>query len=169
MVWYNQNRPSYFRIISPEALQRLKENKCPNCGLSKNEWKRRTDWACCSKECTENYYKEHDQSISWELFRIKIFNRDGSTCKKCGKKKEHSELIADHIVPIALGGEMWKESNIQTLCLDCNKVKTNIDMGNIAKHRRRQKNKLRTFRHPIKFNVQWGIMDFEKGGDLDGQ
>ena len=50
-----------------------------------------------------------------------------------------SELIGDHIKPIALGGDEWDLNNIQTLCIKCNKVKTKEDMKKIAKQRRIEK------------------------------
>ena len=165
-------REAYHRVISPIAAQRIKECKCPNCGKSESEWKRRVDWTCCSVECTKNYYKEFDKSYSWETFRyIEIFKRDNGTCAKCGKRfvkdaptyikeetgitevPDESKLIADHIIPIALGGEMWDTKNIQTLCIECNKVKTKIDIGNIAKHRRRQQKKDIDIQFPL-FKIQ---------------
>ena len=43
------------------------------------------------------------------------------------------QLVADHIKPIAIGGEQWNPDNIQTLCADpCNKIKTKKDQGDIA-------------------------------------
>lgn len=41
-------------------------------------------------------------------------------------------LIGDHIKPIALGGDEFDINNVQTLCPDCNKIKTKKDMGLIA-------------------------------------
>jgi 5-methylcytosine-specific restriction endonuclease McrA len=44
-------------------------------------------------------------------------------------------LIADHILAIALNGEEWDINNLQTLCVECNKIKTAEDMIKIAKLR----------------------------------
>ena len=44
-------------------------------------------------------------------------------------------LIADHIIAIALGGDEWDINNLQTLCPECNKIKTAEDAGKIAKLR----------------------------------
>jgi len=59
------------------------------------------------------------------------------------EKKEFKEirnnLIADHIIPIALGGDEWDMENIQTLCIKCNKKKTKKDIAKIAKVRRLNK------------------------------
>ena len=153
-------REYYFREVSPIAIQRIKENRCPNCNKPKEDWKRRTDWTCCSTECTDNYYKEFDKSYSWETFRYEIFKRDAGICYMCGNQflkprltipevPNESLLIADHIIPIELGGGMWDKSNIQTLCVSCNKIKTKIDMGNIAIHRRRFKKHLYELRHGV--------------------
>lgn len=142
-------RQNYYRELSPIARERVRNHQCPNCGKDKREWMRRVDWTCCSTECTENYYKEHEKSYSWMEFRVQIFKRDDSTCRGCGKrftwgdKPNESELIADHIIPIELGGGMWDRDNIQTLCVDCNKIKTKEDMKHIAVHRQRQKKKLK--------------------------
>ena len=145
------NREVSVREISPIAVQRIKENKCPNCGKPKSEWKRRTDWRCCSIECTENYYREFDTSYSWQTFRVRIFRRDDSICKMCGKRfvkyspvlehdvPDESKLIGDHIIPIELGGAMWDMNNIQTLCIECNKIKTKEDIAHITVHRSRVK------------------------------
>ena len=44
-------------------------------------------------------------------------------------------LVADHIVPIALGGEEFDVNNVQTLCAQCNKSKTADDIKHIARLR----------------------------------
>ena len=49
-------------------------------------------------------------------------------------------LIADHIKPIALGGEEYELDNVQTLCIKCNKIKTKEDIKKIALYRRQDKN-----------------------------
>ena len=50
-----------------------------------------------------------------------------------------NNLIGDHIIPIALGGDEFDLSNIQTLCLKCNKIKTSQDAQDIAKQRRKER------------------------------
>lgn len=52
--------------------------------------------------------------------------------------KDPSQLIGDHIVPIALGGDEWDIENIQTLCSDCNKEKTRQDAADIAQLRKKE-------------------------------
>lgn len=145
-------RESYRRIFSPIAERRIHNTECPNCGKPKSEWERRTSWRCCSKECTEQFWKEHDESWSWDNFRLQVFKRDNGVCKMCGKKfiymgwrtentecPDYTKLIADHIKPLAMGGEMWDMNNLQTLCIDCNKIKTAQDMKVIAEYRAKEK------------------------------
>jgi len=151
-----KQRESFQLIISEPAKQRLKNNQCPACGLPKDDWKRRKDWNCCSIACSRIFYKEY-RCFGWGELRLKVFERDNHTCIKCGKKPkkvdwryneetqrgedvptdkpDDSQLIGDHILPIALGGEQWDINNIQTLCIECNKIKTKEDAGNIAKQR----------------------------------
>ena len=147
------------KIIPKEQLKRIKNNQCPVCSLPKSKWNRRTDWRCCSEECTAEFWKNYI-SYGWQDIRLKALERDNFTCVKCGKKPKRremdsrkkkdgryeyywketdgdnsSELIGDHIVPIALGGDEWDLDNIQTLCIKCNKKKTKKDAKNIAKQR----------------------------------
>jgi 5-methylcytosine-specific restriction endonuclease McrA len=159
-----QRSKGYVQITTPEIIERLQNGKCPTCGLFKSEWKRRKDWTCCSKKCSEAYQQTFH---SWQIFKHIAFKRDKYTCVKCGficpKDKypkypreldekgelvyEYSEnyntreIVADHIMPIAIGGEEYDINNIQTLCLKCNKFKTKKDMQKIANFRKAERNK----------------------------
>jgi 5-methylcytosine-specific restriction endonuclease McrA len=66
-----------------------------------------------------------------------IFKR-GQSCEKCRTAVIDSwDLVLDHILPIALGGEQFgDESNLQLLCPSCNKEKTSKDISEIALQRR---------------------------------
>ncbi len=97
-----------------------------------------------------NYCKEHGwedirEFTSWQVLREKILKRDNYTCviNGCGFKSNASayppELVADHIIPIALGGDEWDEKNIQTLCIKHDKIKTKEDAKKIAVERRLHK------------------------------
>lgn len=144
-----KKRDTWNYIVNEPAKSRLENNQCPNCGLPESEWTRRTDYTCCSKKCTDEYYSSFMVITSWTNLRHKIFKRDNCTCQKCGKEPiaqifddgtkihDDSQLIADHIIPIAVGGEQWDPDNIQTLCLECNKIKTANDMADIANARKR--------------------------------
>ena len=52
-----------------------------------------------------------------------VFNRDHYQCQSCGKDRLRAKLSIDHIIPLAKGGSN-DISNLQTLCLDCNRIKT---------------------------------------------
>jgi len=48
-------------------------------------------------------------------------------------EKTWFNMEVDHIIPVALGGEMWNPENLHSLCNDCHKVKTKEDMIKIRK------------------------------------
>lgn len=51
-----------------------------------------------------------------------------------------SKFELDHIVPVAQGGAMWDEENLQVLCVPCHKEKTKLDMVEITKYKHKRKN-----------------------------
>lgn len=52
--------------------------------------------------------------------RHRVISRDGFKCKACGRGGESGvTLHVDHIIAVAKGGDS-SESNLQTLCSDCN-------------------------------------------------
>lgn len=53
----------------------------------------------------------------WEAVRMQAKNRAGGMCEnQCGRDGNE----ADHIVPLASGGEPYDLANIQWLCKTCN-------------------------------------------------
>lgn len=80
---------------------------------------------------------------TWGEFRWTVFVRDNGICQRCGKilaTKDNEgrwpyqpEYVCDHIVPLFKGGKDWHEDpemkNFQTLCVDCNKIKTKNDVS----------------------------------------
>jgi DNA-directed RNA polymerase subunit RPC12/RpoP len=63
------------------------------------------------------------RAIIPEYLRNKIYERDGYKCLKCGSI---NKLTIDHITPFSKGGKT-EESNLQTLCKNCNSKKGNRD------------------------------------------
>jgi hypothetical protein len=60
--------------------------------------------------------------------RFQVLKRDGFICKKCGRSPStHAGLTLeiDHKTPYSLGGETIFE-NLETLCKDCNRGKSNV-------------------------------------------
>ena len=69
----------------------------------------------------------------WGKLRARIL-RDGIWCQPClaaGRKTIATEV--DHVLPKAKGGTD-EASNLQSICHDCHKAKTQADAGN-GKHR----------------------------------
>lgn len=129
------------RILrSKEENDRVLNHQCAECGVSLLPNKRKV---YCSDECRENYWVKHD----WSWLRSKVLKKVNYTCSKCGFRPEidkhgysfyHKarELVVDHVIPIALGGEEFDEKNLQVLCFKCDKEKTRIDKKKIAKAKR---------------------------------
>jgi 5-methylcytosine-specific restriction endonuclease McrA len=62
------------------------------------------------------------KTISRKL-RFQILQRDGFRCRACGRGPNNGvKLVIDHIIPIDWGG-LTEESNLQTLCEECNSGK----------------------------------------------
>jgi hypothetical protein len=51
--------------------------------------------------------------------RFKILERDGFTCRYCGRKGVEAALQVDHVVPVSAGGTD-DEDNLVAACTDCN-------------------------------------------------
>ena len=55
--------------------------------------------------------------------RFQILQRDGFRCRACGRGPNNGvKLVIDHIIPVDWGG-LTEESNLQTLCEECNSGK----------------------------------------------
>lgn len=128
----------------------------PTCNNKREKYKTTDNY--------RNYCKDHSGSdmsrfTNWQSLRYFVLKRDNYTCKKCGDKNEYvkikkyypkvadgfyeetiSNFVVDHITPIAIGGDEWDINNLQTLCLNCNKIKTKQDAKKIAKQRNIEKN-----------------------------
>lgn len=67
------------------------------------------------------------RALMTSKLREHIKQRDNYTCQCCGvsvKDEPHLLLEIDHIVPVSKGGKT-EESNLQTLCWQCNRKKGN--------------------------------------------
>ena len=60
--------------------------------------------------------------------RVDVLRRDNHRCVYCGVSAKKAELEIDHIIPFSKGGSNVM-SNLQTLCSDCNKGKSNRFFG----------------------------------------
>ena len=76
----------------------------------------------CSPECSEEFWGTRN----WQMLKMRVHKRDDWTCQICGKRKTYSFSAnhADHIIPVADGGDEWDPENIRTLCVPCHKAVT---------------------------------------------
>ena len=56
--------------------------------------------------------------------RMEVLRHNSSQCVYCGRKPPAVPLEVDHVVPFSKGGSN-DLSNLQTLCFDCNRGKSN--------------------------------------------
>ena len=69
-------------------------------------------------------FSDEQRRLMTPSLRYRVLKRDGFKCVRCGRSPEEDgvKLEVDHIIPIAKGGKT-EESNLQTLCRDCNRGK----------------------------------------------
>lgn len=145
-------------FVNSTYQELIDKDLCPICLKPRQEWTRKRQFKCCSPECTKKFYEDpNGWTFGWSHMRNKILERDDFTCLKCGKcptsekhygidnaqvwiQPDRSKLVVDHILPIALGGDEYDPSNLQTLCQDCNKVKTAEDLKMINRERYKEIN-----------------------------
>lgn len=60
--------------------------------------------------------------------RFEVFKRDGFQCAYCGKTPPEVSLEVDHIHPKSKGGSD-DLNNLLTACFNCNRGKSNIELG----------------------------------------
>lgn len=67
-------------------------------------------------------FKEKQRRKMTNSLRFDVMNRDGFYCQLCGATGKDTQLVVDHILPVAKGGKT-EFSNLQTLCFTCNSGK----------------------------------------------
>lgn len=76
-------------------------------------------------EMTEYQHNcDNQRKLMTKELRNEIIERDHSICQICKKKCLRNEIEVDHIQPISKGGKTMR-SNLQVLCLSCNRKKSN--------------------------------------------
>lgn len=70
------------------------------------------------------YDCKNQRALMTREIRHQIIERDKSICQNCGKLCKVSEIEIDHIKPISKGGKTIL-SNLQVLCIKCNRTKSN--------------------------------------------
>ena len=72
---------------------------------------------------SEAWRRKTERAKVTPAVRFRIIQRAGGRCHICGRSAQDGvELEVDHIIPIARGGDS-RESNLQTLCRECNRGK----------------------------------------------
>jgi len=66
------------------------------------------------------------RAISRKL-RLLILERDGYRCCLCGRTAKETKLEVDHKIPVAKGGTD-SLNNLWTLCIDCNRGKSDLSI-----------------------------------------
>ena len=143
-----KHRCNYYACNYEPRVDENGQKRCVNCDQVLP--KRRIKY--CSIECANVFLAKHN----WGVMRSRVLKKQNMTCQKCGATpprnqqgylewtKDHSrfdyfDYVVDHIIPIALGGEEFNESNLQTLCGICNREKTKVDQAKIAELRHKIK------------------------------
>lgn len=68
--------------------------------------------------------KEYQRSLMSDRLRYNVLRRDNFRCCICGATaKDGAKLEVDHIIPVSKGG-MTVMENLQTLCKECNRGKS---------------------------------------------
>ena len=133
--------------LLPKRRQKYCSDECyydwatkHNQNLMRSKFIKKTKGFC--NHCKQQPIKREDRyphltNKEWQ--EIKQFTQAIKFTNEYVILLDNTKLILDHIKPIALGGGEFDESNLQILCLKCNKIKTAKDFIEIAKARRIEK------------------------------
>lgn len=68
--------------------------------------------------------------------RTRIWERFNRTCQMCFQPTGMRDVDFDHHIPLEIGGDDT-EANLRPLCRPCHRLKTNGDLTDIARAKRR--------------------------------
>ena len=120
----NMIRESMCINIPQEYLDNEEKGLCKVCAKPKSEFEKYMR-KYCSIKCNLEFQKCF---VGWEALRKKLIQKN-PFCARCRNK---DRLEVDHIMPIALKGDMWSENNLQVLCSLCHIKKTAKDRIDIS-------------------------------------
>lgn len=91
----------------------------------------------------EENYKDamNDDKMIDRAFGFRYRDNDIVPQKPAESSFVESCFEVDHIYPVAAGGPMWDEKNLQVLCNPCHKQKTKVDLILIKNYKRKLKGK----------------------------
>ena len=123
-----------------EYLRKREHAKCQRCGWKNPKrprlpaYPKRPGWVeggiKAHRLAMQQYEKDYEEIST----KRKMILREW---RKTSPKPR--AFVADHIIPIAIGGDEFDLKNVQWLCAPCNKEKTKHDQATIALYRRRIK------------------------------
>ena len=89
--------------------------------------------------CGAGHREMYNYRWTWVNLRELIWRRDDYKCVICGiSLPKLWEAEIDHIQAVALEGDYWNPTNLQTLCHDCHSTKTGEDRVKINNKLRRE-------------------------------
>jgi len=115
-----------------QRIEELSKNaEVDLCAVCNKRIKDKRKQRYCSSHCRKAAYSVQ-KYFEWNAIRKKVLERDGYSCKKCGKYETTDEknipqggLHVDHIKPVSKGGNEFDLDNLQVLCKSCNLSKGN--------------------------------------------
>lgn len=69
--------------------------------------------------CARTHLRGYDRA--WRRVRLLVLQRDGWCCHWCGRAAD----TADHLVPLAAGGDRLDPANLVAACRSCNSARSN--------------------------------------------
>lgn len=143
---------TWWSEIRQKILER--DNKtCQECGLSQSSYDEQMErmkvgvlekWISQNKDYIEKirdeqlvilsrkFKEDFDEIMDDKLFVEKVVRwKLEKEIYESLPETKWVHLEVDHKVAVALGGDMWDENNMRTLCEDCHKKKTKIDIAKI--------------------------------------
>lgn len=147
---------TWWSELRRKILEKYNET-CAKCGTNYDKFKKHKErkykknikkWIKENKELIETHRNDYlvhldrryRQEYEETMDDIKIAGKIISWEER-GKLEGRRFSISfevDHVVPVALGGDMWNEKNLQVLCIDCHKEKTAKDRKKIAEYNRKE-------------------------------
>ena len=99
--------------------------------LNMRPWEKKSS----ARPWTEKKEREQSQRYSdiyntrrWRNLRNHFLSKH-PLCKLCEEKHIYKPAtVVDHIIPMANGGDPWREDNLQALCNRCHAIKTNREI-----------------------------------------
>lgn len=119
------------KTVKPAAPREVRI--CRGCDVEFEAFVNQDHWYC-SRRCTKRAERERRRAVKKnayveDVWRGRIFERDGWICQLCGKKVPRDRLAPhplsaslDHIVPLAAGGT-HEPANVQLAHFRCNSLK----------------------------------------------